>query len=73
MAPERGGPPGERGGLLAPGLVWVDEREMKRTRDELVAEIPFHAAHQGGFRHRNATARNANRATVIATLLMVCS
>ncbi len=77
MASEIDGPPGDRAGLGSGGLVGIDEREMDWASRELLREIGLDATsgrRNGRARaHRNATAKKANNATDIATLLIVCS
>ena len=66
-------PASEGRGLRPSRFIRVDEREMKRTFRELIAEVQLNPPERPLSGHRNATARNANSATVMATLLIVCS
>ncbi len=63
----------ESGRTRTSRFIRVDEREMKRAPGKMVSEIPLDSTGRGRSGHRNATARNANSATDIATLLNVCS
>lgn len=73
MAPESHGAARELRRLGTGRFVRVDEREMEGAAREVVAEVLLDTADGRRGVHRNATTKNAKRATVIATLLIVCS
>ena len=73
MASQIDRPARDGGRLLSAGLVRVDPRDVDRPALEGPGEVALDLAGRRKVRHRNATAKNAHRATVIATLLSVSS
>ena len=73
MTPESDRAAGDLGRAVARRLLGIDQREVDRAPSELDVQVLLDAAAGRRARHRNATARNAKSAIVIAALLVVCA